>query len=96
MTRRIDRLNREAPTGYMKIHPEDAARLGIGEGDTVNVRSRRGKISIQAEPSTEVEPGLVFIPMHFAECPVNTLTNAVFDPVAKIPGFKVCAVAIEH
>jgi formate dehydrogenase alpha subunit len=95
MTRRIDRLNREAPTGFMRIHPEDAAGLGIKEGDTVKVRSRRGEISIQAEPSTEVEQGMVFIPMHFAECPVNVLTNRAFDPVAKIPGFKVCAVAIE-
>ena len=96
MTRRIDTLNREAPTGYMRINPADAARLGIEEGDTVKVRSRRGNISIQAERSTEVSPGLVFIPMHFAECPVNTLTDRVFDPVAKIPGFKVCAVAIEN
>ena len=94
MTRRIDVLNREAPTGYMKIHPEDAIKLGIEEGETVNVRSRRGEISIKAERSTEVEPGMVFIPMHFSECPVNELTDRAFDPVAKIPGFKVCAVSI--
>ncbi len=96
MTRRIDRLNREAPTGYMKIHPEDAIKLGIEEGDTVNVRSRRGEISIKAERSTEVNPGMVFIPIHFSECPVNTLTDRAFDPIAKIPGFKVCAVSIGH
>ena len=96
MTRRIEMLDREAPTGYMKIHPDDAVKLGIQEGDTVKVRSRRGEISIKAAPSTEVEPGMVFIPMHFAECPVNILTDTAVDPVAKIPGFKVCAVSIEN
>jgi len=96
MTRRIQMLDKEAPTGYMSIHPDDALKLGIQEGDTVKVRSRRGEIAIKAAPSKEVEPGMVFIPMHFAECPVNTLTDATFDPVAKIPGFKVCAVSIEN
>ncbi len=32
---------------------------------------------------------------HFAESPTNRLTNPAFDPVAKIPEFKVCAVRIE-
>jgi predicted molibdopterin-dependent oxidoreductase YjgC len=76
--------------------PAEATRPGIKEGDTVNVRSRRAEISIQAERSTEVEQGMVFVPMHFAECPANILTDRVFDPVANIPGFKVYAVVIEN
>jgi anaerobic selenocysteine-containing dehydrogenase len=32
---------------------------------------------------------------HFAESPVNALTNPALDPVAKIPELKVCAVNIE-
>jgi len=96
MTRRIETLNREVPTGYMNISYEDAHKLGVKEGQTVKVRSRRGEISIHARISEEVQPGIVFIPMHFSECPVNTLTDKTFDPVAKIPGFKVCAVNIER
>jgi formate dehydrogenase alpha subunit len=94
MTRKIDILNQEVPTGYVKIHPEDAKKLNIADGQWLNVRSRRGEISIKANISTEVKPGIVFIPMHFSECAVNTLTNRKFDPIAKIPGFKVCAVNI--
>jgi len=94
MTRKIDILNKEAPTGYVNIHPEDAKKLDIADGQWLNVRSRRGEISIKANISTEVKPGIVFIPMHFSECAVNTLTARKFDPIAKIPGFKVCAVNI--
>ena len=95
MTRRIEILNQEAPTGYMDIHLEDANKLGIKGGEPVKVSSRRGEISIKARISTEVKPGIVFIPFHFSECAVNILTDRKLDPVAKIPGFKVCAVNIE-
>jgi predicted molibdopterin-dependent oxidoreductase YjgC len=95
MTRRIDVLNREAPDGFMTIHPEDARRLGIEEGQVVTVRSRRGKIDIKAMKSDEVQQGNVFIPMHFAECGVNNLTDSRIEAQAKIPDFKVCAVNID-
>ena len=94
MTRKIDILNQEVPTGYVNIHPEDAKRLDIAEDEWLNVKSRRGEISIKAKISTELTPGIVFIPMHFSECAVNTLTDRKFDAIAKIPGFKVCAVNI--
>ncbi|HKI49086.1 MAG TPA: molybdopterin dinucleotide binding domain-containing protein, partial [Desulfobacteria bacterium] len=94
MTRRIDVLNREAPEAFMNIHPEDAARLGIEEGQQVTVQSRRGKIAIKAAKTDEMQPGNVFIPMHFAECTVNRLTNSRIESQAKIPDFKVCAVTI--
>lgn len=95
MTRKIDILNQEAPTGYVDIHPEDAKKLGVAEKELLKVSSRRGEISIKARISTEVKPGIVFIPIHFSECAVNTLTDRRFDAIAKIPGLKVCAVNIK-
>jgi len=96
MTRRIARLDREVPTGFINIHPEDASKLGVVEEETVRVSSRRGEISIKTKISNEVGLGTVFIPMHFTEHAVNVLTDPTnLDPVAKIPGFKVCAVKIE-
>jgi anaerobic selenocysteine-containing dehydrogenase len=32
---------------------------------------------------------------HFAESPVNALTNPAHDPISKIPEYKVCAVRVE-
>ena len=94
-TRRTRALDAEVPTGSVELNPEDAKRLGVHDGQMVEVRSRRGKIHIQAEVTGKVQPGVVFIPFHFAECAANLLTNPALDPVAKIPEFKVCAVAVE-
>ena len=37
----------------------------------------------------------VYMTFHFAESPVNVLTNSVFDPVSKTPELKICAIRIE-
>ena len=94
MTRRTDLLNYEVPTGYVEINPSDARRLKIRNDETVDVKSRRGAISIPAMVTGRVPAGTVFIPFHFAECAANVLTNTALDPDAKIPELKVCAVSV--
>ena len=44
--------------------------------------------------STDLQPGLIFMTFHFREAAVNLLTSDALDPIAKIPGFKVCAVRV--
>ncbi len=96
MTRRSEKLNQEVPEGYVEINPEDAARLGIPKSGQVRVSSRRGTIETRAWITRRVPPGVIFAPFHFAEAAANVLTNTAFDPVAKIPEFKVCAVRLER
>jgi len=95
MTRRTEALNREVPTGYVEINFKDAEKLNIFEGEIVSVKSRRGKIEVKVQVTRKVPEGVIFIPFHFAESPANALTNSAFDPVAKIPEYKVCAVQVE-
>ncbi|HDP36475.1 MAG TPA: formate dehydrogenase subunit alpha [Candidatus Atribacteria bacterium] len=95
MTRRTEALNRELPTGYVEINFNDAEKLNIFEGEIVSVKSRRGKIEVKVLITRRVPEGVIFIPFHFAESPANALTNSAFDPVAKIPEYKVCAVRVE-
>ena len=95
MTRASAHLDAEQKTGYVEIHPEDAKSLAVQDGDTVNLATRRGEIQIPARISNLVKPGLLFVTFHFAENSANILTNSAFDPIAKIPEFKVCAVKIE-
>ncbi|HVY44731.1 MAG TPA: molybdopterin-dependent oxidoreductase, partial [Minicystis sp.] len=95
MTRRSYALDALAPEAFVEVHPDDAARLGVGDGDAVVVTSRRGTIELPVKRSTHVAPGSVFIPFHFREAAANVLTLDAIDPMGKIPGFKFCAVKLE-
>jgi len=95
MTRRSPNLEREEPTGWIEINPEDAKALGIADKEMLKVSSRRGDIKIGARVTNTIKKGVVFIPFHFIECAANILTINALDPVAKIPEFKACACKIE-
>jgi formate dehydrogenase major subunit len=79
----------------MEIHPADARARGILDGGPVRLRSRRGTIVVRARVTAGIAAGTVFVPFNFAEAAADLLTHAALDPVAKIPEYKVCAVAIE-
>ncbi|HAS8566173.1 TPA: formate dehydrogenase subunit alpha [Vibrio vulnificus] len=94
MTRKTQGLNNLAGPRAM-ISVQDAEALGIGNGDMLKVSTRRGEIEIAAFVTKRMQAGVVFIPFHFVESPVNRLTTTATDPHAKIPEFKVAAVRIE-
>ena len=96
MTRRASALDAIAPEAFVAIHPEDAALLGVGEGDRVTVESRRGRIQLAARLTTRESRGAVFVPFHFREAAANLLTIDELDPDGKIPEFKFCAVRVER
>src|SRR5512143_2233537 len=96
MTRRAKGLDAREPVPTVEIHPADARRLGVKDGDHVLVISRRNAIRIAARISHRVGRHQVFVPFHFREAAANLLTNPALDPHAKIPSFKVCAVRLER
>jgi predicted molibdopterin-dependent oxidoreductase YjgC len=95
MTRKSAAINQVSPTGYVEIHIEDAGKLGIADGDRVEVVTRRGKVSTLAKVTRNIERGWLFMPFHFCEGPANMLTIDALDPLAKIPEYKVCAATIQ-
>jgi len=95
MTRRSKTLHAREPRAFVEIHPEDCERLGIQDGELVQVRSRRGAISLEVRAGVQTQVGSVFIPFHFREAAANVLTTDALDPDGKIPEFKFCAVAVE-
>jgi formate dehydrogenase major subunit len=95
MTRRAEGLDSREPVPVVEICEEDARALGVCEGETVRVTSRRGQVLIGVRISDRQAPGQVFIPMHYREAAANLLTNPALDPYAKIAEFKVSAVRIE-
>ena len=95
ISRKSRGLSEIYPEGVVEVNPDDANRLGIRpDNGLVEVASRRGRIRAKAKISENLPPGVAFMTFHFKEAAANLLTMDTLDPVAKIPGFKVCAVNI--
>jgi len=95
MTRRSPSLNMLAPEAILEMNPADAIALRVSEGEMVSLSSRRGQILIRTGVTKRVPEGVLFTTFHYQEAPINRLTNDTFDPIAKIPELKVCAVRVE-
>ncbi|MGZ2358674.1 bifunctional nitrate reductase/sulfite reductase flavoprotein subunit alpha [Streptomyces sp. 372A] len=98
-TGKVAKLNRLNPGPFVEVHPEDAARLGLTEGDPVEVESRRGRAVLPAVVTDRVAPGCCFAPFHWNDLfgeylSVNAVTGDAVDPVSYQPEFKVCAVTL--
>ena len=78
----------------LEIHPDDAARLWIADGDVVSVRSRVGRIEIPARVTERIEPGHVFTAFHFPEVRTNLLIGSSADVNTACPEYKVVAVDV--
>jgi assimilatory nitrate reductase catalytic subunit len=77
---------------YVEINPADARKANIRPSSLVTVQSQRGSIIAKAFVTHAVQPGQVFIPMHYDV--VNQLTLAHFDPHSRQPSYKDCAVRV--
>ncbi|MGH8932637.1 MAG: molybdopterin oxidoreductase family protein, partial [Egibacteraceae bacterium] len=77
---------------YVEISPPDAASRGICEEAWVKVSSPRGSMLARAFVTPTIQPGQIFIPMHYPE--TNRLTDATFDPYSRQPSYKHCAAQV--
>lgn len=98
-TGKVAKLNKLNPAPFVELHPEDADRLGIGEGDSVEVASRRGRAVLPAVVTDRVRPGCCFAPFHWNDLfgeylSINAVTSDAVDPISFQPEFKVCAVTL--
>ncbi len=60
-TQNAQRLLKAAGPITVQLHPDDARRLGIADGQMVTVRSRSGSLRLPAEFDTDIAPGVVSI-----------------------------------
>jgi ferredoxin-nitrate reductase len=106
-TARSAELNAVAPQPYIEIHPDDAARLKISDGDVVEVTGQRGYVQAPAKIGS-VLPGHLFMPFHYGYWDepkrsrpngepraANELTATTWDPVSKQPHYKHAAVRLD-
>ncbi|UXA05181.1 bifunctional nitrate reductase/sulfite reductase flavoprotein subunit alpha [Mycobacterium sp. SMC-2] len=98
-TGKVAKLNKLNPGPFVEIHPDDAARLQIAGGDSVEIASRRGRAVLPAAISDRVRPGNCFAPFHWNDVfgeylAINAVTNDAVDPISNQPEFKACAVTL--
>ncbi|MEI6329982.1 MAG: nitrate reductase [Pseudanabaena sp. ELA645] len=98
-TGRIDKIRQMYPNPFVEIHPKDAAKFGINNGDLVEVKSRRGSSKFPALVTEAIARGVLFVPMHWGtlwadNAEANALTHPESCPDSKQPELKACAVAM--
>lgn len=98
-TGKVAKLNKLNSGPFVEIHPDDAARLQLVDGDAVEIASRRGRAVLPAVVSDRVREGDCFAPFHWNDAfgeylAINAVTNDAVDPISSQPEFKACAVTL--
>jgi anaerobic selenocysteine-containing dehydrogenase len=103
-TARAPQLQNAAPDVWVEVSERDAARLGIADGDAVEVSTPRGTIHCAAR-ITASRAGVLFVPFHYGYFDTdrrghhragNALTITEWDPVSKQPIFKTVAAQLRR
>jgi ferredoxin-nitrate reductase len=99
-TGKVENLLKSCREPFVELHPQDAKRYGVQDGDFVELTSRRGKLVAQARVIATIASGTCFVPFHwgrsmgFYKC-ANNLTLNAYDPVSKEPELKAAAVRVK-
>jgi len=96
----VARLYSHEAEPLLHMHKDDMERRKLGDGDLVNVKSKRGSVVVKVQQSTTLRPGQCFLPMHWGGnamggLGINVLLPGDFDPYSKQPELKHAAVQVE-
>ena len=107
-TGRAPELQAAAPDVWAELHPSDAAKCGVGDGDWIAIESPRGSVEAPVRVGG-IREGVVFVPFHYGYWDLdgdgcdpprrraaNELTITAWDPASKQPIYKVSAVRIRR
>ncbi len=84
----------------LEMHPADAGKRGIRDGDSVRVFNRRGDIVLQAKVDGAVPPGVVAARLDWARFGaggrnINTLTSEKLTDMGNAATFYSVCVEVE-
>ncbi|MEN8115604.1 MAG: nitrate reductase catalytic subunit NapA [Bacteroidota bacterium] len=96
MTMRVPELYRAVPEALCYMHPEDATKFGMIEGELIWIESRRGKVKahIETRGRNRTPQGLIYVPWFDEKVFINKLCLDATCPISKQTDFKKCAVKI--
>ncbi|MEX0829504.1 MAG: NADH-quinone oxidoreductase subunit NuoG [Nitrospirales bacterium] len=80
--------------GKIYLHPQEAARRGLGDGDSVKVSNRLGEVIVPVGLRERIPQGVAVFPEHFDE-DIRRLMPYHVDPETQVPYCKVAQVRLE-
>jgi nitrate reductase NapA len=96
MTMRVPELFRAVPEALCYMHPNNAKKLGLKQGELAWVESRRGKVKarIETRGRNRTPEGLVFVPWFDEKVFINKVCLDATCPLSKQTDYKKCAVKV--
>ena len=61
------RLGQHLPEPFVEVHPDDAARHGVADGDFARVTTDYGQCTLRVVVSERQQRGMLFAPIHWSE-----------------------------
>ena len=90
------------PEPFVEVHPEDARRAGVDDGEQVLLRSAHGRATVRARVTDRVAEGVAFAPFHWGALhlepgagALNAVVGRAIDPTSKQAELKATPVRIE-
>src|SRR4051794_5161916 len=93
------RLGQHLPEPFVEIHPDDAARYGVADGDFARVTTDYGQCTLRVVVSDRQQRGMLFAPIHWSEANassarVGALVAPITDPLSGQPENKATPASI--
>ena len=73
VSERSETLNSVADDPFIEMSAQDAARLGLSDGDQMLVRSARGELTAKLKVNRRFPDGLAFVPENYRALRLNSL-----------------------
>lgn len=84
------------PEAAADINPQDAEKLDISQGDEIRLKTPKDAITVKANLTKTVLPGVIHMYHGYKDADVNQLIEADYlDPISGYPGYKSLLCKIE-
>jgi assimilatory nitrate reductase catalytic subunit len=93
------RLGQHLPEPFVEVHPDDAARHGLVDGDFARITTDYGQCTLKVVVTARQQRGMLFAPIHWSEATasaarVGALVVPVTDPFSGQPENKATPASI--
>ena len=93
------RLGQHLPEPFVEVHPDDALKFGVADGDFARVTTDYGQCTLRVVVSERQQRGMLFAPIHWSEANatgarVGSLVAPYTDPFSGQPENKATPASI--